>query len=176
MTSLMMMRIQMLPKSQRRTTELWGASFALFLFGVLMPKGERVLLGLRICIGFALLGFMFCPFVRHVELQFVDLVAYLVFHGVRHVLLYLSLLSLMSFIYPLQSLLSYYVLIAYLRLSSRSGGSIKSRGSLAPNVFPCIPITNSNQGTHLGGVPSIFSRPLSCKSCCCHHPPQRGRL
>ena len=40
--SLMMMRIQMLPRSQRRTTELWGVSFALFLFGVLMPKGERV--------------------------------------------------------------------------------------------------------------------------------------
>jgi hypothetical protein len=26
-------------------TEPWGVSFALFLFGVLMPKGERVILG-----------------------------------------------------------------------------------------------------------------------------------
>jgi hypothetical protein len=32
-------------------TEPWGDSFALFLFGVLMPKGERVLLGHGSCMG-----------------------------------------------------------------------------------------------------------------------------
>ena len=43
--------IQRRSRIQRRTSELWGVSIALFLFGVLMPKGERVILGLGICMG-----------------------------------------------------------------------------------------------------------------------------
>ena len=50
--------IQRRPRGLTRSTELWGVSIALFLFGVLMPKGERVLLGLGICMG--LFAFALC--------------------------------------------------------------------------------------------------------------------
>ena len=42
---LMMMHLTALRLLARRSTEPRGASFALFLFGVLMPKGQRAPLG-----------------------------------------------------------------------------------------------------------------------------------
>ena len=46
------MRILMIwRRRERRPTEPWGVSFALFLFGVLMPKGESTLLGHEISWG-----------------------------------------------------------------------------------------------------------------------------
>ena len=50
--------IQMRLKGQTRYTELWGVSIALLIFGVLMPKGERVLLGMGICMGVAWVVFL----------------------------------------------------------------------------------------------------------------------
>ena len=48
---LMMMRLTALRLLARRSTEPRDASFALFLFGVSMPKGERAPLGHGSCMG-----------------------------------------------------------------------------------------------------------------------------
>ena len=48
---LMMMLLTALRQLARRSTEPRGASFTLFLFGVLMPKGERAPLGHGSCMG-----------------------------------------------------------------------------------------------------------------------------
>jgi hypothetical protein len=46
------MMVLMIPLRQARSfTEPWGVSFALLLFGVLMPKGERVILDHGSCMG-----------------------------------------------------------------------------------------------------------------------------
>lgn len=48
---LMMMRLTVLWLLPRRSTESRDASFALFIFGVSMPKGERATLGHESCMG-----------------------------------------------------------------------------------------------------------------------------
>ena len=48
---LMMMLLTALRRLARRSTKPRGASFALFLFGALMPKRERAPLGHGSCMG-----------------------------------------------------------------------------------------------------------------------------
>ena len=51
MLLLMMILLIALRHLARRSIEPRGANFALFLFGVLMPKGERAPLGHGSCMG-----------------------------------------------------------------------------------------------------------------------------
>ena len=80
-----------------------------------------------------------------------NLVAYLNLHGVRHALIYLSIVIIGDIVALFIVVLpSYYGLIAYFHLS------IKSRGGLVLKVCPCFLTASTCWGTHSGGVPSRF--------------------